>query len=203
MTPAPDARRRQLAPASRQGREMGEPGGKQNDRRWHVYAGVAHLGNGPGGAERGHGSCGAVYVQRGTLSHRSGGSSAVHAPAGPAHARETGRRVARVRFGGSGWPGRAVFREPVQGGLLCGAVLFATASLQQIGIMTTSVGKVGFITALYIVIVPVLALFPGRRVPRLLWARIALATVGAPPAGGKNGAFSDNHLHLLWILVAR
>lgn len=96
-----------------------------------------------------------------------------------------------------------MFREPLQGGLLCEAVLFATVSLQQIGIMTTSVGKVGFITALYIVIVPVLALFLGRRVPRLLWARIALATVGAPPAGGENGAFSDNHLHLLWILVAR
>lgn len=47
----------------------------------------------------------------------------------------------------------------IKGGLICGCILFATASLQQIGIIYTTVGKAGFITALYVVIVPVLGLF--------------------------------------------
>ena len=45
------------------------------------------------------------------------------------------------------------------GGILCGIVLFAASTLQQVGIQYTTVGKAGFITALYIVLVPVCGLF--------------------------------------------
>ena len=45
------------------------------------------------------------------------------------------------------------------GGLCCGIVLAAASSLQQIGISYTSVGKAGFLTAIYIVLVPILSLF--------------------------------------------
>jgi drug/metabolite transporter (DMT)-like permease len=64
------------------------------------------------------------------------------------------------------------------GGLSCGAVLFAASSLQQYGLMYVSAGMVGFITALYIVLVPILGLFLGRKVRKILWLSVALATVG-------------------------
>lgn len=49
------------------------------------------------------------------------------------------------------------------GGLCCGIVLAAASSLQQIGISYTSVGKAGFLTAIYIVLVPILSLFLKKR----------------------------------------
>jgi drug/metabolite transporter (DMT)-like permease len=58
------------------------------------------------------------------------------------------------------------------GGLACGA------TLQQISLVYVSAGKVGFITALYIVLVPILGLFLGKKVRRLLWLSVALATIG-------------------------
>ena len=64
------------------------------------------------------------------------------------------------------------------GGLSCGAVLFVASSLQQHGLMFVSAGMVGFITALYIVLVPILGLFIGRKVRKILWLSVALATVG-------------------------
>ncbi len=64
------------------------------------------------------------------------------------------------------------------GGLSCGAVLFVASSLQQHGLMYVSAGMVGFITALYIVLVPILGLFIGRKVRKILWLSVALATVG-------------------------
>ena len=49
------------------------------------------------------------------------------------------------------------------GGILCGIALFVASTLQQIGIQYTTVGKAGFITALYIVLVPVCGLFLRKR----------------------------------------
>ena len=51
-------------------------------------------------------------------------------------------------------------------GLICGCALFVASSLQQIGIVYTDAGKAGFITAMYIVLVPVLGLFLGKKPPR-------------------------------------
>ena len=44
-------------------------------------------------------------------------------------------------------------------GLICGGALFVAASLQQVGLVYTDAGKAGFITAMYIVLVPILGLF--------------------------------------------
>ncbi len=68
-------------------------------------------------------------------------------------------------------------------GLLLGAVLFCGASLQQIGMVYTTAGKGGFITGLYVILVPVLGLFLGRRLGqqrlnRSGWAGSILATFG-------------------------
>ena len=64
------------------------------------------------------------------------------------------------------------------GGVLCGLALFAATNLQQIGLLTTSAGKGGFITALYIVLVPVFGLVIGRRTTLFTWLGVALAVAG-------------------------
>ncbi len=64
------------------------------------------------------------------------------------------------------------------GGLCCGAVLFPASALQQLGITMTTAGKAGFITALYVVIVPVLGLFLHRKVRPKVWVCVVIAVAG-------------------------
>lgn len=64
------------------------------------------------------------------------------------------------------------------GGLFAGLVLFAGASFQQIGIVYTSAGNAGFITSLYVIIVPVLGLFWKHKVNAQIWIGVLLAIVG-------------------------
>jgi len=64
------------------------------------------------------------------------------------------------------------------GGFFCGVALLAGTGLQQMGLVYTSAGKTGFITALYIVIVPVIGIFLGRKVRMLLWVSVALGVAG-------------------------
>jgi drug/metabolite transporter (DMT)-like permease len=64
------------------------------------------------------------------------------------------------------------------GGICCGVALCVASNLQQVGIQYTTVGKAGFITALYIVIVPILGLFFRRKVGAKLWVSVAIAIVG-------------------------
>lgn len=64
-------------------------------------------------------------------------------------------------------------------GSVCGAVLFCAMNLQQFGIYYgTGAGKAGFITAMYMLIVPILGLFFKKRVPKNVVFAIALAVVG-------------------------
>ena len=75
------------------------------------------------------------------------------------------------------------------GGLLCGLLLFAATSLQQVGIVYTSAGKAGFITALYVVLVPVAGWLLLRKQPgKVIWAGVGLAVIALyllciPPEG--------------------
>lgn len=64
------------------------------------------------------------------------------------------------------------------GGSVCGVILFVASSFQQVGLVYTTAGKAGFITALYIVLVPLFGLFLHKKTTWLTWAGIALATVG-------------------------
>lgn len=66
----------------------------------------------------------------------------------------------------------------ILGGISCGLILFIASSLQQIGISYTTAGKAGFITALYIVLVPVLGIFLGKKVRPVIWLCVALAVAG-------------------------
>ena len=63
-------------------------------------------------------------------------------------------------------------------GILCGCALFFASSLQQIGLVYTDAGKAGFITAMYIVLVPILGLFLKRRPPKAAVFSVVLAVIG-------------------------
>lgn len=63
-------------------------------------------------------------------------------------------------------------------GALCGVFLVAATLLQQIGLVTTSTAKSGFITALYIVIVPILGLFIGKKPQITILLGVAMSLVG-------------------------
>lgn len=64
------------------------------------------------------------------------------------------------------------------GGVLCGIILFAASSFQQIGMQYTTVGKSGFITALYIIIVPLIGLLFKRSICTKVWISICISIVG-------------------------
>lgn len=65
------------------------------------------------------------------------------------------------------------------GGVVCGSTLFVASALQQIGIdKGTTAGKAGFITALYILGVPVLGLFMKKKVRPLIWVCVCIAVIG-------------------------
>ncbi len=69
-------------------------------------------------------------------------------------------------------------RDLLVGGISCGTVLTVATNLQQLGIETTTAGKAGFITALYIVIVPLMGLFLHKKAPLTVWAGVAAAVAG-------------------------
>lgn len=69
-------------------------------------------------------------------------------------------------------------KDLVFGGLCCGFFLTLGSNLQQLGIERTSVGKAGFITALYVVLVPLLGLFFRKRVAVQVWGSVVIATIG-------------------------
>ena len=66
----------------------------------------------------------------------------------------------------------------ITGGICCGIAIAAASTLQQYGIAYTTVGKAGFITALYIVIVPILGIFLKRKPRLIIWFSVLLALVG-------------------------
>lgn len=73
---------------------------------------------------------------------------------------------------------RKLDRSSAFGGLCCGCVLFLASSFQQFGISMTTAGKAGFITALYVVIVPFLGVFIKKKIPKITWVCVAIAVFG-------------------------
>ena len=78
------------------------------------------------------------------------------------------------------WESFAKWKNPKlwKVGVICGCALFVAASLQQFGIIYTDAGKAGFLTAMYIVLVPVLGLFLGKKPPITTLPSVALAVAG-------------------------
>lgn len=73
---------------------------------------------------------------------------------------------------------KAIDRASVKAGLICGVFLSIASSFQQYGVSMTTAGKAGFITALYIVIVPLLGVFIKKKIPSVIWGCVAIAVAG-------------------------
>ena len=69
-------------------------------------------------------------------------------------------------------------RMGIIGGICCGCILCLASCLQQFGIAQTTVGKAGFITTLYIIIVPFMGLFLKRKIGINIWISAVIAAVG-------------------------
>ena len=74
------------------------------------------------------------------------------------------------------------------GGICCGLALCAAGNVQQIGLYYTSVSHTGFITALYVVIVPLMGIFLKKRITPIMWCCVAASAIGLyllciPPTG--------------------
>ncbi len=69
-------------------------------------------------------------------------------------------------------------RSLIYGGGCCGICLFAASALQQFGMKYTTVGKAGFITAMYIVLVPVFGIFVKKKTGIKVWIAVAAALAG-------------------------
>ena len=63
-------------------------------------------------------------------------------------------------------------------GIICGLALFVATSLQQVGLVYTDAGKAGFITAMYIVLVPIFGIFRKQKPSFVIWISVALAVAG-------------------------
>ena len=85
--------------------------------------------------------------------------------------------------------------------LLTGLVLFAGATLQQVGLLGTTAGKAGFITGLYVILVPILALTWGKRTHPAHWVGAVLAVVGLYFLSVKSG-FSISPYDLIVLVGA-
>lgn len=64
------------------------------------------------------------------------------------------------------------------GGICCGIALFVASSLQQFGVSYTTAGKAGFITTLYVVIVPIFSIFLRKKVRPIVWLCVVMGAVG-------------------------
>ena len=90
----------------------------------------------------------------------------------------------------------------ITGGIACGILLCVASNLQQFGIMYTSVGKAGFITAMYIVIVPVLGIFLGKKAGAKIWCGVVIAVAGLYLLCMTESGFSIQKGDLLLMLCA-
>ena len=91
----------------------------------------------------------------------------------------SGTGIDEAAFGKANWKSILLpDRTTLVGGIYCGLVMAVSSSLQQIGITMTTAGKAGFITALYIILVPLMGVFIGKKIPRIIWFCVVLAMAG-------------------------
>ena len=87
------------------------------------------------------------------------------------------------------------------GGICCGLCLMLAGNIQQVGMYYTTAGKTGFITALYVILVPLFGLFLKKKIRPIFWACVAASAVGlyllCIPAGGGFGNINKGDLIIL------
>lgn len=69
-------------------------------------------------------------------------------------------------------------KKSIKAGIFCGLALFIATSLQQFGVSMTTVSKSGFITTLYVVFVPLISIFLGKKINKRMWVCVALGVAG-------------------------
>ena len=121
------------------------------------------MGRGFRSPEREHGLYRRIHFQRRPKPDRRGGAPSCYLVSEPR--KETGGNFRRAKKSAAPRPHHRV--------LLCLA-----SNFQQFGIKYTTVGKAGFITACYIVIVPVIGLFLGKKCSSFIWAAVVLTLAG-------------------------
>ena len=93
-------------------------------------------------------------------------------------------------------------KELRKAGILCGVIICVAVNLQQIALLSAGVGKSGFLTALYIVIVPLIGIFIGRRPGKKLCLAVVCAVAGMYLLCMKSGSFSLEFADILLLLCA-
>lgn len=89
----------------------------------------------------------------------------------------------------------------ITGSICCGLALLVAGMLQQIGMMYTTAGKAGFITALYVVLVPIFGRILGKKIRPLIWLCVLASAFGlyllCMPASGGFGHINKGDLIVL------
>lgn len=94
------------------------------------------------------------------------------------------------------------YKTLITGGVCCGVLLCVASNLQQFGIQYTTVGKAGFITAMYIVLVPILGIFLRKKAGAKVWLAVGIAVVGLYLLCMTGGSFSLQKGDLLVLACA-
>ncbi len=92
-------------------------------------------------------------------------------------------------------------RYMFKAGAICGLALFFASSVQQVGMVYTSASKAGFISSMYIIIVPLISVFLGRKFPWSLWFGVLLGAFGLYFLCGSNG-FSQIGRGDIYIMIS-
>ena len=85
---------------------------------------------------------------------------------------------------------RGALKNSIKYGIVCGILLCAASNFQQVAMLRASAGKAGFITALYIIIVPVIGIFMKKKTSPVIWLSVFLALIGLYfLCIGRNGSY--------------
>ena len=108
--------------------------------------------------------------KRGRFSQAAGGDASVTEHLGAEAAKRNTELHAQKRLLGT--------RSLIRSGIICGVVLFVASNLQQVGMVTTTASKAGFITTLYIVLVPLVGIVFAHKTHWNTWLSVGIAVVG-------------------------
>ncbi|HAR80485.1 MAG TPA: EamA family transporter [Succinivibrionaceae bacterium] len=86
--------------------------------------------------------------------------------------------LSKVQKNGTSFLRRSSRKDLFLGSLACGLCLIAAESFQQFGLVYTDVSKASFITALYIIFVPLISVIIGKKISLKIWFSVALSVVG-------------------------
>lgn len=148
------------------------------------------------------------YLDRGEARVKEDGALTVGGAASAERAVTSGGAVSAERAGmprAADTAGRAPLRKQKDllfGGVSCGLLLCAASNFQQFGVKYSTVGKAGFITACYIILVPVLGLFLKKKCSPTIWGAVIMATAGLYLLCMEGDRFSISKGDLLLFICA-